>query len=50
MLLILDANSPLALKFRLLIQMNIIGLISTRSTSAQISDADCPVELPLNAG
>lgn len=42
-------NQRPPLKFRLVIDMDIQGLPSTRSTSAQIADADCPVELPLNA-
>ncbi|CAA7261528.1 unnamed protein product [Cyclocybe aegerita] len=36
-------------KFRLVLDMSILGLPSSHSTSAQISDADCPIELPMNS-
>ncbi|PPQ65901.1 hypothetical protein CVT26_000921 [Gymnopilus dilepis] len=42
-------NQRPPLQFRLVIDMDIIGLPKTQSTSGQVSDADCPVELPLNA-
>ncbi|KAF8158419.1 hypothetical protein B0H34DRAFT_797811 [Crassisporium funariophilum] len=37
------------LKFRLVLDMDIMGLPSDHSASTQISDADCPIELALNA-
>ena len=39
----------LALKFRLLLEMTILGLPTKHSASTQVSDADCPIELPSNA-
>lgn len=39
----------LALKFRLVLDMGIQGLIGSHASSAQVSDASCPVELPVNA-
>jgi len=38
-----------ALKIRLILDMNIFGLPSERHTSAEVSDADCPIELSLNS-
>ncbi|TFK48777.1 hypothetical protein OE88DRAFT_1634014 [Heliocybe sulcata] len=37
------------LKFRLVLDMNIMGLPSHPSTATQITDAPCPVELPINS-
>jgi hypothetical protein len=37
------------LSFRLVLEMNILGLPGQHSSSAQTSDASCPVELPQNA-
>ena len=39
----------LALQFRLVLDMVIQGLPGNHATSAQISDASCPVELAANA-
>jgi len=38
------------LKVRLLLEMSIIGLVGHPKTTIQINDAECPIELPLNAG
>ncbi|KAF8964332.1 hypothetical protein BDZ97DRAFT_1815922 [Flammula alnicola] len=43
-----DGKRP-SLKFRLVLDISIFGLPSSHSTSAQVTDADCPVELSLNA-
>ncbi|KAF9483402.1 hypothetical protein BDN70DRAFT_873913 [Pholiota conissans] len=43
-----DGKRP-SLKFRLVLTMKILGLPSSHSTSAQVTDADCPIELPINA-
>ncbi|PFH54035.1 hypothetical protein AMATHDRAFT_136511 [Amanita thiersii Skay4041] len=37
-------------QYRILLTMNILGLPNSRSTSTEVSDAECPVELPMNAG
>ncbi|KAF9651358.1 hypothetical protein BDM02DRAFT_3091380 [Thelephora ganbajun] len=37
------------LRFRLVLEMHIAGLIGSRFTSTQITDANCPIELPQNA-
>jgi len=42
-------NKRPPVKFLLVLDMNILGLPSKHSTSAQVSDADCPIELPVNA-
>ena len=39
----------LALKIRLVLDMDIAGLPSVHHTSAEVSDADCPIELSLNS-
>ncbi|KAL0960605.1 hypothetical protein HGRIS_005637 [Hohenbuehelia grisea] len=44
-----DGKRP-GLNFHLLLDMNIIGLIGSRKTSTTVTGANCPVELPLNAG
>ncbi|PPQ84285.1 hypothetical protein CVT25_013223 [Psilocybe cyanescens] len=44
-----DGKRP-SLKFRLVLEMNIKGLPSSHGASTQVSDADCPIELALNAG
>ncbi|KAF8631041.1 hypothetical protein AX15_002649 [Amanita polypyramis BW_CC] len=36
-------------QFRILLTMNIFGLPSTSSTSAEVSNAACPIELPVNS-
>lgn len=41
--------SHLALKFRLILEMNIFGLPGVHASTSQTSDASCPVELPINA-
>lgn len=43
-----DGNRQ-ALKFRIVLDMGILGLPSDHAASTQISDASCPVELPINA-
>ncbi|KJA24009.1 hypothetical protein HYPSUDRAFT_39124 [Hypholoma sublateritium FD-334 SS-4] len=43
-----DGSRP-PLKFRLVLDMHIFGLPGTHSTSAQVTDADCPIELPIDA-
>ncbi|KAI0365334.1 hypothetical protein BV20DRAFT_1125022 [Pilatotrama ljubarskyi] len=43
-----DGKRP-AVQFRLVLDMNIAGLIGKRSTSTDVNDAACPVELPANA-
>ncbi|KAF6755899.1 hypothetical protein DFP72DRAFT_989966 [Ephemerocybe angulata] len=37
------------LKFRLVLDMTILGLPGHQKATAQITDADCPIELPINA-
>jgi len=37
------------LKFRLVVRMSIIGLVTHPETSTQISDVACPFELPGNS-
>ncbi|KDR82566.1 hypothetical protein GALMADRAFT_58251 [Galerina marginata CBS 339.88] len=44
----IDGKRP-SLQFRLVLEMDIVGLPATHSTSTQVTDADCPVELPQNA-
>jgi len=44
-----DGQRP-GLRFRLVLEMYITGLIGSRSASTQITDADCPIELAMNAG
>lgn len=39
-----DSKRP-PLQFRLLLEMDILGLPTSHSTSTQVSDADCPIEL-----
>ena len=39
----------LALKFRLILEMNIFGLPGAHASTSQTSDASCPIELPINA-
>jgi len=39
----------LAVKFRLVVEMDIQGLPSSHAASTQVTDANCPIELPLNA-
>jgi len=43
-----DGERP-GLRFRLVLEMRIAGLIGSRSTSTQITDANCPIELAMNA-
>jgi len=43
-----DGQRP-GLRFRLLLEMHIAGLIGSRFTSTQITDAACPIELAINA-
>ncbi|KAI0770673.1 hypothetical protein C8Q74DRAFT_919081 [Fomes fomentarius] len=43
-----DQKRPVV-PFRLVLDMNIAGLIGTKSTSTQVNDAACPIELPLNS-
>ena len=43
-----DNRRPV-IKFRLLLHMGIAGLIGDRTTATEVSNADCPFELPLNA-
>ena len=40
---------PAVVQFRLVLDMNINGLIGKRSASTQVTDAACPIELPLNS-
>lgn len=45
-----QTNTPsTAVKFRLVLDMKIFGLPGSRSASTQISNANCPVELAMNA-
>jgi len=44
-----DGKRP-GLRFRLVLEMNIRGLIGSRSTATQVTDAECPFELAQNAG
>lgn len=37
------------LKFRLVMQSSIVGLVTKPETSTQISDVTCPFELPANS-
>jgi hypothetical protein len=39
----------LALKFELLLEATIQGLVGTHAVSAQVSNANCPFELPSNS-
>jgi hypothetical protein len=41
--------SLLALKFRLALDMTILGLPGHRQSTVQIADAECPIELPINS-
>jgi hypothetical protein len=43
-------NLQLGLQFRLNIDMNIEGLLSKHSTATSVTNAPCPIELPVNAG
>ncbi|KAI0629784.1 hypothetical protein C8Q77DRAFT_1064765 [Trametes polyzona] len=43
-----DGKRP-AVQFRLIIDMDIAGLIGKRSTSTDVTDAACPIELPQNS-
>ncbi|KAF7767952.1 hypothetical protein Agabi119p4_7195 [Agaricus bisporus var. burnettii] len=43
-----SGNRP-AVKFRLSIELDILGLIGTRTVSTQIADASCPWELPVDS-
>jgi hypothetical protein len=47
--LVTQEISHLALKFRLVLKMNIFGLPGVHASTSQTSDASCPVELPVNA-
>ncbi|KAH9932776.1 uncharacterized protein BXZ73DRAFT_89921 [Epithele typhae] len=42
-------NKRPAVQFRLILDMKISGLIGTHSTSTQVTEADCPIQLPLNS-
>ncbi|OCH87333.1 hypothetical protein OBBRIDRAFT_796310 [Obba rivulosa] len=37
------------IQFRLILSMDILGLIGSHSTSTTVNDAPCPIELPLNS-
>jgi len=37
------------LRFRLVLEMRTAGLIGSRFTSTQVADANCPIQLPMNA-
>ncbi|KAK0201525.1 hypothetical protein DFS33DRAFT_1348042 [Desarmillaria ectypa] len=39
-----------SVKFELLLEMDIAGLVGSRSTSTQVTTANCPIELAINAG
>jgi hypothetical protein len=43
-------NPQLGLQFRLNIDMSIEGLPTTHSTATSVTNALCPIELPVNAG
>ncbi|KAI0671169.1 hypothetical protein C8Q78DRAFT_974481 [Trametes maxima] len=43
-----DGKRP-AVQFRLIIDMSIAGLIGKKSTSTDVTDAACPIELPQNS-
>ncbi|KAF8627373.1 hypothetical protein AX17_006188 [Amanita inopinata Kibby_2008] len=43
-----DGNRPSA-QFRLLLTMNILGLPTEHQTSAEVANANCPIELPSNS-
>lgn len=36
-----------AVKFRMELDMNILGLIGTKKTATQVSSADCPITLDM---
>ncbi|KXN83138.1 hypothetical protein AN958_01809 [Leucoagaricus sp. SymC.cos] len=38
-----------AVKFRLVLDLDIVGLIGSRTASTQVADANCPWELPINS-
>ncbi len=42
-------QSSVAVKFKLILEMDIAGLIGSRSTSTQFTSANCPIELAINA-
>ena len=39
----------LVVQFRLILDMDIAGLIGTKSASTQVNEGNCPIELPLNS-
>ena len=43
-------NPRLGLQFRLNIDMSIEGLPTQHSTATTVTNAPCPIELPVNAG
>lgn len=43
-------NPQLGLQFRLNIDMSIEGLPTKHSTATTVTNAGCPIELPVNAG
>lgn len=43
-------NPQLGLQFRLNIDMSIEGLPTQHSTATTVTNAPCPIELPVNAG
>ncbi|KAJ7162937.1 hypothetical protein C8R46DRAFT_1101923 [Mycena filopes] len=43
-----DGKRP-GVRFRLILQMSILGLPGKHSTSTQVSNANCPIELPSNS-
>ncbi|KAF9453135.1 hypothetical protein P691DRAFT_659138 [Macrolepiota fuliginosa MF-IS2] len=38
-----------SVKFRLVLDLDILGLPGSRTVSTQVADADCPMELPVNS-
>ncbi|KAI0754465.1 hypothetical protein C8Q80DRAFT_1266090 [Daedaleopsis nitida] len=42
-------NKRPAVQFRLILDMDIVGLIGTKSTSTTVNDGACPIELPQNS-
>lgn len=49
-LIITDDERRTGLQLRLVLELSIAGLIGKPTAGTQISDANCPVELPSNAG
>lgn len=42
-------NALPAVKFRLVVDLDILGLPGSRTVSTQVTDASCPMELPVNS-